>query len=55
MQCMESKIWRTLIFASLNLTFITGQKAFPVFHADRVIQIVVKVNFPEFGTYNVIG
>ena len=38
MQCMEhSKIWLNLIFAALNLTFIRGQKAFPVFHADRVI------------------
>ena len=26
-----------LSFASLNLIFIRGQKAFPVFHADRVI------------------
>ena len=38
MQCMEySKIWLNLIFAALNLTFIRGQKAFPVFNADRVI------------------
>ena len=38
MQCMEySKIWLNLIFAALSLTFIRGQKAFPVFHADRVI------------------
>ena len=32
-----SKIWLNLIFATLNLTFITGQKAFPVFHTDQVI------------------
>ena len=38
MQCMEySKISLTLFFAALNLTFIRGRKAFPVFHADRVI------------------
>ena len=28
-----------LTFAALNLTFTKGQKAFPVFHADRVIVI----------------
>ena len=32
-----SKIWLNLTFAALNLTFIRGQKAFPVFHAERVI------------------
>ena len=38
MQCMKySKIWLNLTFATLNLTFIRGQKAFPVLHADRVI------------------
>ena len=38
MKCKEySKIWLNLIFAALNLTFIRGQKAFPVFNADRVI------------------
>ena len=38
MQCMKySKIWLNPTFAALNLTFIRGQKAFPVFHADRVI------------------
>ena len=38
MQCMEyRKIGLNLIFAALDLTFIRGQKAFPVFHADRVI------------------
>ena len=38
MECMEySKIRLNLIFAALNLTFTRGQKAFPVFHADRVI------------------
>ena len=37
MQYMEyCKILLNLIFAALNLTFIRGQKAFPVFHADRV-------------------
>ena len=38
MQCEEySKIWLNLTFAALNLTFIRGHKAFPGFHADRVI------------------
>ena len=38
MQCMKySKIWLNLTFAALNLSFIRGQKAFQVFHADRVI------------------
>ena len=38
MQCTEySKFWRNLAIAALNLTFIGGQKAFPVFNADRVI------------------
>ena len=38
MQCMKySKIWLNPTFAALNLTFIRRQKAFPVFHADRVI------------------
>ena len=38
MQCLKySKIWLNLIFVALNLTFIRGQKAFPVFLADRVI------------------
>ena len=38
MQCTEySEFWLKLIFAALNLTFIAGQKAFPVFNADRVI------------------
>ena len=38
MVCMEySKISLNLTFAALNLTFTRGQKAFPVFHADRVI------------------
>ena len=38
MQCMKySKIWLNLTFAALNLTFIGGQKAFPLFHADWVI------------------
>ena len=38
MQCMEySKIWLNLTFAAQNQTFIRRQKAFPVFHADRVI------------------
>ena len=60
MKCMEySKILLNLIFAALNLRFIRGQKVFPVIHADRVIilsdYLVVKVNFPEFGKYNVIG
>ena len=32
-----SKISLNLIFAVLNLTFITGEKLFPVFHADQVI------------------
>ena len=32
-----SKIWLNRIFAALNLTFIRGQKAFPVFHADQII------------------
>ena len=41
-----SKIWLNLIFAALNITFIRGQKAFPVFHAYRVIisYPAVKVN-----------
>ena len=58
MECMKySKIRLNLTFAALNLTFTRGQKAFPVFHADRVIIRLpaVKVNFPEFGKYNVIG
>ena len=63
MKCMEySKILLNLIFAALNLRFIRGQKVFPVIHADRVIRsdqlsdyLAVKVNFPEFGKYNVIG
>ena len=52
-----SKILLNLIFPVLNLTFIGGQKVFPVFLADRVITdyLAVKVNFPEFGKYNVIG
>ena len=38
MQCTEySEFWLKLIFAALNLTFIAGQKAFPVFNADWVI------------------
>ena len=38
MKCIEYfKIWLNLIFAALNLTFIRGQKVFPVFHADRII------------------
>ena len=38
MQCKEySKIWRNLIFAALNLKFIRGDKAFPVFHSDLAI------------------
>ena len=38
MECLEfSKIRLNLTFAALNLTFTRGQKAFPVFHADRVI------------------
>ena len=32
-----SKIWLNFTFAALNLTFVRGQKAFPVFHAERVI------------------
>ena len=32
-----SKIRLDLTFAALNLTCTRGQKAFPVFHADRVI------------------
>ena len=42
----------------LSLTFIKAHKAFLVFHADRVHlwgYPAVKVNLPEFGTYNVIG
>ena len=41
MQCIEySKYdYLNLSFASLNLTFIRGQKAFPVFHVDRVIRL----------------
>ena len=38
MQCMEySKLWPSLTFAALIVTLIRGYKAFPVFHADRVI------------------
>ena len=38
MQCTEySKIWLNLTFEALSQTFIRGHKAFPVFHADRVI------------------
>ena len=37
MECLEfSKIRLNLTFAALNLTFTRGQKAFPIFHADRV-------------------
>ena len=37
-QCLKySKIWLNLIFVALNLTFIRGQKAFPVFLPDRVV------------------
>ena len=52
-----SKILLNLSFAALNLTFIRGQKAFPVFHANQVIIRLptVQVNFPEFGKYSVIG
>ena len=36
MECMKySKIRLNLTFAALNLTFTRGQKAFPIFHADR--------------------
>jgi len=45
MQCMEySKILLNLFFAALNLTFIRGQKAFPVFLADRVI---IRLHFSQ--------
>ena len=37
MECLEYfKIRLNLTFAALNLTFTRGQKAFPIFHADRV-------------------
>ena len=37
-KCVQySKIWLNLIFAAVNLTFIRGQKAFPVFRADQEI------------------
>ena len=57
MECLEySKIRLNLTFAALNLTFTRGQKAFPMFHADRVLLLsdYLAVNFPEFGKYNVI-
>ena len=38
MQYMEYSNF--IIFAALNLTFIRGQRAFLVFHADRVIIIL---------------
>ena len=37
-----------LLFAALSLIFIRGHEGFLKSHA-------VKVNFPEFGKYNVIG
>ena len=38
MQCMEySKLWPSLTFAALIVTLTRGYKAFPLFHADRVI------------------
>ena len=38
MQCTEySRRRLNLTFATLSLKFITSHKAFPVFHADRVI------------------
>ena len=56
MQCMEySKLWPSLTFAALIVTLIRGYKAFPVFHADRVIIGLPcsQFNFPELGKYNV--
>ena len=34
------KIWLTLTFAALSLTFIQSHKPFPVFHEDRVITLL---------------